>query len=198
MNRIIVCFITLISIWGCTQNGSNAVTGTTSKVSQFEALEIVRGTASSYQGETLSENPVTVNLKAGQHINAGTVTANNSDTKLFVTVSTTGFGEFTTAHLHIGETLDDFPLNRQGNPKVGHFAYKSAGIPTESVTFVLELSELGTGIEETVLISFHADMMLTMDEEEEVAESAWSEGTTFPGSSWAMYFDYQINEEEPQ
>ena len=35
-----------------------------------------------------------------------------------------GWGLYET-HVHVGEDLDSFPLNRGGNPQIGHFAYKA-------------------------------------------------------------------------
>ena len=31
--------------------------------------------------------------------------------------------EMISSHIHIGDTLDDFPLTRKGNPQIGRFAY---------------------------------------------------------------------------
>ena len=71
-------------------------------------------------------------LFAGQHINVGTVYVWNDDEYLYVQYlldddawdDGEGWGLYET-HVHVGEDLDSFPLNRGGNPQIGHFAYKA-------------------------------------------------------------------------
>ena|GEM_PF-3323233 len=55
-------------------------------------------------------------LYGGQHIEAGTVTVETTETDLIVTYQTTDGWELGTTHLYVG-TEEGLPTNNKGNPK---------------------------------------------------------------------------------
>ncbi|MEX0326439.1 MAG: hypothetical protein AB3N33_10165 [Puniceicoccaceae bacterium] len=77
-------------------------------------------------------------LLAGQDIPVGVVHVRNNGVYVMLrfeldeAVAAEGW-YITETHVHIGESMDDFPLTRKGNPKVGHFTY-SAEYPGVTVT----------------------------------------------------------------
>ena len=81
----------------------------------------------------------------------------------------------------------DFPLTKKGNPKIGHFTYAMEHDPTETeVTYVVPVTGSGP---------FHiADHAVVYCDCTEVFETAWGQGcyTSFPGSSWAIYFTFTV------
>ncbi len=203
MKRLLMCAIFIGGLWSCSDY---------EKLPFASESATVPATITREEGENVVEEievieefcgeMKTVLLKAGKHFNAGEITVRNSDEQLYITVTSTDLWQIGETHLHIGKTLDDFPLNKPGNPKVGKFDYKSEGEYSTVVTFTFDLEEFNFESDETILISFHAKVMESIvfdDEEEELVEvahteSAWSEGTSFPGRSWAMYFEYQVAE----
>lgn len=67
----------------------------------------------------------TVPLIAGQYDEVGLVEIWNDGDYLFVkyVITKPGLG-LTETHLHVGVTLIDFPLTKNGSPKIGNFDYK--------------------------------------------------------------------------
>ncbi len=99
-------------------------------------------------------------LFAGQDMDVGTVYVWNDDDNLYVKyeLSDEAIGEgwgITETHLHVGKDLDDFPLNRGNNPRVGHFAYSrdhDPGVEEDGYTISLN----GWEAEDELLIAAHA------------------------------------------
>ena len=134
-----------------------------------------------------------VTLWAGQNIDAGTVTVSHDEDNLYVTVETTGGWSLVESHLSVVTDPDDFPTNKAGNPKVGHFEYggeHAAG--ATSHTFQLELGDLEAGDE--IYVAFHA----ALEGPGGASESAWGAGTRFVNrGNWATYFSVEIQECSP-
>ena len=81
-----------------------------------------------YLTKHTADDPDTTPLIAGQHEEVGTVSVWNDADNLYVEYKlnqvTIGDGWcLTETHVHVGEDLSDFPLNRGGNPKIGLFDY---------------------------------------------------------------------------
>lgn len=70
-----------------------------------------------YEGEA-----ETYPLLAGQDTEVGSVKVWNDEEWLYIQYETTDGWEMTETHLEVGCSLDDFPLNRKGNPQVGRFS----------------------------------------------------------------------------
>ncbi len=141
--------------------------------------------------------PDTMDLIAGQHIDSGDVTLINDGTTLLVTIQTQDGWQLSESHLQIGETLDDFPLTKKGNPKVGNFDYQREYNPlvTED-TYEFLLADLGLSPGDTITFAVHTVVVQTDSDGEIIAEeTAWKQGERFvEKGNWAMYNTYDIQE----
>lgn len=129
-----------------------------------------------------------IDFLAGQHFLAGSILISNSEEKLYVTFTTTNGWVIGQTHLYVGD-LSGVPVNKKGNPQIGHFPYADSFSPfVTSFTYEFDLVEF----DECFIVAAHAEVYL-LDENGNViqAETAWSKGTPFNSSgSWAMYSDY--------
>jgi len=133
-------------------------------------------------------------LYAGQHIEIGIVECRyygqDTDT-LEITYITDGTWHLKSTKVHVGTSLDDFPLTKKGNPKVGHFDYKDKHKPMVDIfTVEIDLDDYftdeppyhGAG---KLYIACHAVVQSDSGQE----ETAWAnQGFSFPGNNWALYF----------
>ena len=93
-------------------------------------------------------------LFAGQDIDVGVVKVANDENYLYVKYETVEGWEMTETHLHVGCNLDDFPLNKKGNPRVGHFEYGEPLDPAATEwTQMISLAGLDC---DSVVIAAHA------------------------------------------
>ncbi|MCD4679592.1 MAG: hypothetical protein K8S00_04325 [Bacteroidales bacterium] len=76
-------------------------------------------------------------------------------------------------------------MTKKGNPKVGHFAY-GANVQCNTVwSQDVDLNLIGGWVEgSTIYIAAHATVVNGIQ-----TESAWGNGTPFPGNNWSMYFE---------
>lgn len=125
-----------------------------------------------------------VDLVAGQHMDAGTVSLGlDSDAEvLTVTYETTGEWMLEEIHLHVTDDPEDFPTAGKNNPKVGRFDVSEYFDPAvDSATFDIDVS----GLDSPYFVAAHAAM--------EGGETAWAEGCAFNpgrGGNWAMYVQF--------
>ena len=84
---------------------------------------------------------VVTNLIAGQHINVGEVRVINDGNNIYVTyeILEPGWGIKET-HMHIADELAGIPMNKKGNPMIGHFAYKSSHDMITKYTYTVPLT----------------------------------------------------------
>jgi len=152
-----------------------------------------------------------VTLKAGQSIDAGTVTVSYDGVELCVTYETEDDWKLVETHFVIAASPEEIPQTKKGNPKVGHFPYGDdelgeydaednliGGADSYEECTELEL-EVGTYI-----IAAHASMLnldniigTVPDTDPEVPiyqqETGWGEGTEFADDrNWAMYFTFEV------
>lgn len=126
---------------------------------------------------------LTVDLIAGQNMDAGSVTASEIDGNLDVTYQTEGDWIIVETHLYVG-SQEGMPANNPGNPRIGQFPYATEHDPgTTSFTYS-DLGEIPIG--ECVWVAAHAVVYNTVTGDE---ETAWANGEDIPGNSWAMYFE---------
>jgi hypothetical protein len=125
-------------------------------------------------------------LWAGRDSNpVGIVTVDIVGNNLHVTYRTTGDWYLVETNLAVTNAFEDIPQTKTGNPKIGHFPYKTDHDPM--VTEFTYSVPLGSG---THYIAAHAVVYCASDG---VYETAWGQGPThqpFPGNSWALYFTY--------
>lgn len=131
-----------------------------------------------------------VELIAGQHFDAGGVFLRIEAGYLIVAYESQDDWEIDETHLYVGAP-DGVPMNNQGNPKIGHFPYSGSHPDgTTDVVYSISLSTLPP----CVLIAAHASVSIDVPGEPYQQETAWGEGPTFLGKSWAMYFNYCLIE----
>jgi hypothetical protein len=127
-----------------------------------------------------------VTLLAGQSIDVGTVCIDDIGDQISITYTVTDGWELTEAHLWIGETLEDMPKTRKGNPKVGHFPYHSGDIAGEtSYSFYDDISLCN----QTAYMAAHAAVRRNNGDGAYQTESAWGSGPRIiEKGNWATYF----------
>ena len=127
-----------------------------------------------------------VALIAGQHHNAGTVTAETTETELIITYTAGEGWTIGATHLSLGDCGEQWvPTTGSGNPKVGHFEHDSVhseGVNEVVYTFPIEY------LTEDFCFAAHAEVSGPTG-----GETAWAEGSAFDGNSWAMYVDALLN-----
>jgi hypothetical protein len=136
-----------------------------------------------------------VDLIAGQHIDVGEVHIWNTEDNLYVKYVTTDGWYLTGTHVHVCKYggVDDplmyfEPMTKSGNPKVGRFDYHMSHPFVQEYTYEIPWGEDWS---ETVVIAAHAEVVhITEDGVIDQDETAWAEGSGFPGRNWAMYIVY--------
>lgn len=132
---------------------------------------------------SLDDPCMTVNLIAGQHYDAGTVTIDASENDLIITYRTANGWGITDTHMSIGGCdLQSFPTNGQGSPKVGRFEHGTThnGLVNE-VTYYISKD----AVDDVYCFAAHA----LVEKDGMPDASAWAEGFDFGGNSWAMYVE---------
>jgi hypothetical protein len=134
-----------------------------------------------------------VDLLAGQTIPAGTVTIANDANNLYVTFKTTGGWLLSETHLAVADSLAGIPQTKNGNPKIGNFAYQANHNPlVTEITYTIAKSSWITDAYRNVVIAAHA-VVVKVDENGNVIanETGWGKGDQFnPKGSWAMFVNY--------
>lgn len=132
------------------------------------------------------ENPdedTTVDLIAGQTMDAGSVIVSQIDGNIDITYETEGDWILIETHLYVGPQ-EGMPHNNPGNPRIGQFPYATEhDTGTTSFTYY-DLVNIPEG--ECVWVAAHAVVLNTVTGQE---ETAWGDGEDIDGNSWAMYFE---------
>ncbi len=117
--------------------------------------------AHTYDALELSGLAVTsIPLLAGQNIDVGTVSVWNDGDTLYVKYETTGGWEITETHLVVTDEWSEIPLNKRGNPMVGHFPYSMEHDPwATEYTYTIDLGDWEPCTD--LYIAAHADVYLT-------------------------------------
>jgi hypothetical protein len=142
----------------------------------------------------ISVRPIDVNcgnidLIAGQHTNAGMINITADDDNVYVTYQTDADWFIGATHLYIGD-CDLIPTNISGNPKIGHFPNKSTHASgTNEVIYTISKDDL----ESNFCVAAHAEVSQISPSGNVIrSETAWGEGFSFGGSSWAMFQEVEI------
>jgi len=143
--------------------------------------------AGSTHRSTIEESCLGVNLIAGQHHIAGTVTVDIDGENLIITYTTNGDWTIEATHLSIGNCAEQtIPTTGSGNPKVGHFEHSSDhNDGVNEVVYMLNASVL----DDNYCFAAHAEVSGPTG-----GETAWAEGEEFPGNNWAMYVDALLSD----
>lgn len=134
-------------------------------------------------------NLLTVTLFAGQTIDAGDVTAQVIGSQLCVTYAAHSDWLIEEVHLAVATSLSGIPQTKTGNPRPGHFPYKSTYHPgVSSATICIAFT---TGFDE-LFIAAHAVVSGTPGGAHSgQEETGWGDGFDFPGANWATYFRFE-------
>lgn len=140
-------------------------------------------------------NEVCYDMMAGQHIVAGSVCVSNDSENLYVRYSTIDQWLLDEAHLFVGQSLDDMPQTKKGNPKIGKFPYNSEQLNVTYTELTVPLSWLGGPACNTDLfVVAHASISKQNEDGSMQQETSWSKGDVFnERGSWAMYSTYQLS-----
>jgi hypothetical protein len=132
----------------------------------------------------------TVDLVAGQTINAGNVSVINDGSFIYVTYTTANGYTLKKTHLYVGNCAL-IPVNNAGNPVPGQFPYKAAHNNATTYTVTVPISAIPAG--SCGCIAAHASMQ-KLNGSGQVIESqtGWGSGTLINpnGGNWGMKFDY--------
>lgn len=126
--------------------------------------------------------PTSVNLIAGQNEDIGEVKVVNDGEYLYVEFVTVDPWVLVETHVAVYTDFEDIPQTKKGNPKIGQFAY--------DIDSVIPL-DCGW---DNLYIAAHAVVEKIVDDEVVQSETAWGEGPEFPGKSWAMYFNFTVQD----
>jgi hypothetical protein len=130
-------------------------------------------------------------LLAGQTIPAGTVTVYNDASKIYVHYSATAPWLLGEVHVAVADSLAAIPQTKRGNPIPGRFAYSAsfaAGI-TEYMVAIPRVGALAAAPQ--IVVAAHA--VVHAPENEGGTQTGWGFGFGFPGSNWATYLAYSVN-----
>ena len=137
-----------------------------------------------------SDHCLEVVLFAGQFYEAGNVELDVENGFLTVTYETQGDWEIDATHLYVG-ACDAIPMNKKGNPKIGHFPYSGTHQNgTTKVVYSIDLNDLP----DCVCIAAHAEVSIDGPGLPYQSETAWGNGISFPGNNWAMFFEYCLDQ----
>lgn len=135
-------------------------------------------------------------LIAGQNYICGTVKTKIVGDNMVITYTTDSGWEITKTHLFIGK-FDDIPTNQPGNPRIGQFPYKSNEIAgTTEVVWTVPVLDLILELDRYGYVAAHADVSLFENGNLIQSETAWGFGDPLPGNSWAMAFDFDLDDLE--
>jgi len=152
---------------------------------------------------TASADSYNPTLYAGQNTPIGWVMIDNDNSKTTLTVRYYLFApgwSIASTHMHVATSPFGFPMNNNGNPKVGQFTYKTKHNPSViDFTYVVNLTELDGWPVDTLYIAAHAVVLQVQNDGSIREETAWAAcnpedpDTQFPGSSWATFVEYHVH-----
>lgn len=130
----------------------------------------------------ISQSCLTINLIAGQHYTAGSVTVDVDGNDLVITYSTNGDWVINATHMSIGNCEDQsIPTTGADNPKVGRFEHQTTHEEgTNEVVYRINKE----AIDDFYCFAAHAEVVGPTGK-----ETAWAEGIPFGGKNWAMFVE---------
>jgi len=130
-------------------------------------------------------------LLAGRRIPAGTVTTYIDASNIYVHYSATAPWFLGEVHVAVADSLAGIPQTKRGNPIPGRFAYSASFAPeiTEYIVSIPRVAALAAA--QQIVVATHA--VVHAPENEGGTQTGWGFGFDFPGSNWATYLVYSMN-----
>ena len=140
---------------------------------------------------------VVTTLYGGKTIDVGTVTVGIDDETdyIYVKYETTDGWYIAETHVFVGTDGSEIPVNKPGNPKIGHFPYSTShdyGDGTNVVTYPTIPYVPG----QAFVVATHA-VVYTLDGQQETAWSWNDEATRFSGKRWGWFLNFSYNGQAP-
>lgn len=141
---------------------------------------------------------VVATLYAGKTIDVGTVTVgiDNETNYIYVKYETDPGWYIAETHVFVGTKGSDIPVNKPGNPKIGHFPYSTTheyGDGTNVVMYPTIPYEPG----QAFVVATHA-VVYTLDGQQETAWS-WNEtASEFSGKRWGWFLNFSYQGVAPE
>ncbi|MCP4442272.1 MAG: hypothetical protein GY810_25470 [Aureispira sp.] len=126
-------------------------------------------------------------IYGGQTIPVGDLIVNNDDDNVYVTYTTSGCWELSETHLYVGDPAN-IPTNNANTPIPGQFTYQASHSGgTTTYTYTVPLANLPA----CYAVAAHSSVVCTSASGGTQQETAWSDGTDFPGTNrWGWYSEY--------
>jgi hypothetical protein len=130
---------------------------------------------------------------ANSEIVVGEVLIWQDEDNVYVKFVTTGDWYMTLTHVHVADDWTDIPQTKKGNPIPGQFDYSmSHDPPVQSAMYTIPWDESWDG---TIYVAAHANVQMLLGYDSEgnpiyQTETAWGDGTDFPGNNWGTYIEY--------
>ena len=130
-----------------------------------------------------------INLLAGQSADVGDVTVQSDGTRVRLLVRTDG-ACIAGLHAAVAGSPQLIPQTKRGNAIPGRFPIAREYTPctTEAEVFVPLSGIPGYVPGQPIYVAVHADVVMPTGE----TDSAWAEGTGFPGANWSSYTDVTL------
>jgi hypothetical protein len=174
---LLKALVLLLFISSCAEDNSNQLEQNEKLDPNFKVYEDVVNP----NGREV-EYCLTTNLIAGQHHIAGTLSVHREGELLIVTYTTNDDWVINATHLSIGNCEEQWvPTTGSGNPKVGKFEHSSEH--SEGINEVTYTLNVGV-IDYEFCLAAHAEVSGPTG-----GETAWAEGPSFEGNSWAMFVE---------
>ncbi len=148
-----------------------------------------------------------VTLKAGQSIDAGSVTVSYDDGVLCVKYEVGEDWKLVETHFAIAASSGGIPQTKKGNPIPGNFPYgddelgeyDAEGNLVGGVDSYEECIELELEVGEVICIAAQANLLNIVDTDVDgnlllQTETGWGDGIDFAGNNWAMYFTFTLED----
>jgi hypothetical protein len=130
-----------------------------------------------------------IDLLAGQSVDVGDVTVQSDGTRVRVLTHSEG-ACIAGLHVAVAGSPQLIPQTKKGNAIPGRFPVAQEYMPctTESEAFVPLSGVPGYVPGQPIYVAVHADVVMPTGQ----TDSAWAEGTGFPGANWSSYADVDL------
>jgi hypothetical protein len=152
---------------------------------------VAAGVAPVVASEAGATTPPPIDLLVGHNIDVGDVTVVGDGTNLHLQLHAASGYCLTIAHVAVAGSWQQIPQTTKGNPIPGRFPYKRSYDPCATGDeFVVALASIaGYQPGAPVTVAVHADVVVSATGD---SQSAWAQGSGFPGANWSTYADVKL------